>query len=196
MTNCTVTGNSDRYYGGVANFGTARIEHSIVYANNSTFPRFVGGDLAVSHSDVQRVVGVPGGTNIDADPQFVDAVAGDFRLQTGSPANGMGAFPWPVSVVEQQRLPEFSLLQNAPNPFNPSTTLRFTLPKASPVRLVLYDVTGRVVRTLVDGTYQPGAHSVVWDGLDRSGRACASEVYFYRLTTKQGVVTKRMVLVK
>jgi flagellar hook assembly protein FlgD len=90
----------------------------------------------------------------------------------------------------------FLVLQNAPNPFNPSTTIRFTLPEASPVRLAVYDVTGALVRTLADGTYQPGAHSVVWHGLDRSGRACASGVYVYRLIAKQGVVTRRMTLLR
>jgi flagellar hook assembly protein FlgD len=108
----------------------------------------------------------------------------------------MGAFPQPVSVVEQQRLPAFSVSQNAPNPFNPSTTIRFALPEASPVRLVVYDVRGALVRTLVDSHVNAGLHGAQWDGHDAMGREVASAVYVYRLTTNAGVVTKRMVLVK
>jgi WD40 repeat protein len=90
----------------------------------------------------------------------------------------------------------FSLSQNSPNPFNPSTTLRFGLPESGHVRLAVYDVTGALVRTLVDETFLSGSHSVVWDGRDANGREVASGVYVYRLTAKQGVVTRRMVLLR
>jgi hypothetical protein len=90
----------------------------------------------------------------------------------------------------------FSLSQNAPNPFNPSTTIRFTLPEAGQVRVAVYDVRGALTRTLVDQTFLSGSHSVVWDGRDWLGRNAASGVYVYRLTTAQGVVTKRMMLLR
>ena len=75
------------------------------------------------------------------------------------------------------------LLQNYPDPFNPSTTIDFSTPGAGPVTLVVYDVLGRQVRTLVSGTLPPGAHSVRWDGRDSRGIPAGSGVYFYRLTT-------------
>jgi hypothetical protein len=214
MANCTVTGNSSYSSSGIANYGTASIVNSIVYANPSSSPQLVGGDLAVNYSDVQWVAGVPGTGNINADPLFLAAGTDSMRLHstspcrdTGDPASpldpdgsraDMGAWPFdPTLAVEGPLVPlRFLVLHNAPNPFNPSTTIRFTLPEASPVRLVVYDVRGALVRTLADGSYQPGAHSVVWDGLDRSGRACASGVYVYRLTTTQGVVTRRMTLLR
>jgi flagellar hook assembly protein FlgD len=90
----------------------------------------------------------------------------------------------------------FSLSQNVPNPFNPSTTLRFGLPEAGQVRLAVYDVTGALVRTLVDGHVDAGMREVAWDGTDAAGREVASGVYVYRLTAKQGMVTKRMVLAR
>jgi hypothetical protein len=77
---------------------------------------------------------------------------------------------------------KFALEQNAPNPFNPSTTIRFVLPEAGRVRLIVYDVTGRVVRTLANVQRNAGAHAVVWNGRDDVGRAAASGVYVYRLT--------------
>ncbi len=78
--------------------------------------------------------------------------------------------------------PRFSLEQNAPNPFNPSTTIRFALPEAGAASLSIYDVNGRHVRTLVDGDATAGTHDVVWDGRDGLGREAASGVYLYRLT--------------
>jgi hypothetical protein len=88
----------------------------------------------------------------------------------------------------------FSLSQNAPNPFNPGTTIRFTLPEAGQVRLAVYDITGSLVRVLTDGTTRAGTHEAVWDGLDMDGRACASGLYVYRLAGAQGSVTRRMTL--
>jgi hypothetical protein len=90
----------------------------------------------------------------------------------------------------------FSLSQNAPNPFNPSTKLRFGLPEAGDVQLVVYDVTGALVRTLVDRPVAAGSHEIVWDGRDAAGREVASGVYIYRLSAKQGIVTRRMVLAR
>jgi len=90
----------------------------------------------------------------------------------------------------------FTVFPNAPNPFNPSTTIRFTLPEAGQVTLAVYDIRGALVRDLVGRPLMAGAHSVVWDGYDAVGRPVASGVYFYRLTAAQGVVTRRMVLVR
>jgi hypothetical protein len=90
----------------------------------------------------------------------------------------------------------FSLDPAFPNPFNPSTTIRFALPEAGAVHLTVYDVTGRVIRTLVDGTVEAGAHKIVWDGRDMVGREAASGVYIYRLVGNHEVLTKRMVLAR
>ncbi|HOT37683.1 MAG TPA: FlgD immunoglobulin-like domain containing protein, partial [Candidatus Latescibacteria bacterium] len=69
-------------------------------------------------------------------------------------------------------------------------------PEPSSVRLVVFDLNGRVVRTLVDQPMQAGMHSVVWDGQDALGRDAASGVYLYTVTTSRGASTKRMVLVR
>jgi hypothetical protein len=93
-------------------------------------------------------------------------------------------------------VPRFDLDQNVPNPFNPSTVLRFSVPEAQHVRLTVYDVTGALVRTLVDRPMGAGLHEIVWDGHDGNGREVASGVFVCRLTAKQGVVTRKMVLAR
>jgi hypothetical protein len=89
------------------------------------------------------------------------------------------------------------LHQNFPNPFNPSTTIRFTLPEKGRARLTVHDVRGRLVAVLADRELPRGEHSVPWHGTDAGGRAVSSGVYFYRLVTEEGSSqSKRMVVVK
>ena len=88
------------------------------------------------------------------------------------------------------------LHQNIPNPFNPTTLIRFELPERARVRLLVFDVQGRLVRTLVDGELQPGGQEIAWNGRDDDGRNVASGVYFYRLETPQTLVSRKMVLLR
>jgi hypothetical protein len=102
-------------------------------------------------------------------------------------------------VSSQERTPEaFALAQNFPNPFNPTTTLSFTVPAdAGRVTLTVYGVTGQVVRTLVDADGLPaGPHSAVWDGTDADGRAVSSGVYFARLSAAGRTLSTKMALLK
>lgn len=92
---------------------------------------------------------------------------------------------------------EFALERNAPNPFNPKTTLRYALPHAAQVRLEIFDVQGRCIRRLVDRQQDGPAHyQVEWDGRTDSGRRVSSGVYFYRLEAGDFRQTRRMTLVK
>jgi hypothetical protein len=101
-----------------------------------------------------------------------------------------------LTVVPAPVTRPYVLHQNDPNPFNPSTTLRFDLQQAGPVELTIYDVSGRRVRTLVQETRAEGPHQVIWRGLDESGRQVASGVYLYKLKAGSFVETRRMVLLK
>ena len=83
-----------------------------------------------------------------------------------------------------------------PNPFNPSTTLGFALPAAGPARVAVYDVAGRLVRSLVDATLAAGAHDVAWDGRDDAGRAVGAGGYLARLEFGGRSLTTRMTLLK
>ena len=89
------------------------------------------------------------------------------------------------------------LFQNAPNPFNPSTTIRYDLAESAHVRLEVFDVTGRRVRVLVDESQTPLRYTVRWDGLDDGGSRVASGVYWARLTTSRGFsATTKMAILK
>ncbi len=91
---------------------------------------------------------------------------------------------------------EFALMQNYPNPFNPTTVISFALPRSSDVRIDLYDITGRLVRTLADETMTAGNHTVTFDGRSSSGNQLATGVYFYRMQANGFVATKKMLLMK
>ncbi len=84
----------------------------------------------------------------------------------------------------------------SPNPFRSGTSLSFELPEARPVRLVIFDTTGRQVRTLVDGTYPAAAHRAVWDGRDLSGRTVAPGVYFARIRAGEYESVQRLTLIR
>jgi hypothetical protein len=92
--------------------------------------------------------------------------------------------------------PVAMLNQNFPNPFNPSTTIRFTLPKSGDVNLSVYNVRGQRVKTLANGHMEAGQREVVWNGDDNNNRAVASGVYFYRLEADGRTEVRRMVLMK
>jgi hypothetical protein len=83
-----------------------------------------------------------------------------------------------------------------PNPFNPKTTISYTILEGGDAEIKVFDLLGRCVRTLVSGFVPAGYHEVEWDGCDESGQRLASGVYFYRLSTADVVESRRMVLVK
>lgn len=91
---------------------------------------------------------------------------------------------------------EFTLSQNVPNPFNPSTQVSFALPTAAKVNLSIYNVLGQHVKTLVDTDMRAGYQTVTWDGTDNTGHTVASGVYFYKLNAGDFTATKKMLMLK
>jgi len=91
---------------------------------------------------------------------------------------------------------EFSLAQNTPNPFNPSTEIQFSLPRPAEVTLNVYNIKGQVVTTLVSDLVAAGVHTVVWDGTSSRGDNVASGVYFYQLKAGSFSQTRKMLLLK
>lgn len=110
-----------------------------------------------------------------------------------------------VTSVDEQVPPQFpakfALHKNYPNPFNPSTQIRFAVPEAARIKIVVYNMLGERIRTLVDARKAAGVHSVTWDARDDRGRNVASGVYIYRLEAiaadqQAFVATQKMLLMK
>ena len=92
---------------------------------------------------------------------------------------------------------DLALLQNHPNPFNPSTTISYYLPESGPVTLEIYDVSGRLVRRLLDREMkESGIHGTAWDGQDAKGHRVQSGLYFYRIEAGKRSLSKKMVLLR
>ncbi len=169
-----------------------------------------GKSYYTSYSDIGD--GWKGEGIIDKDPHFLSAQDHPFALASNSPcidralpdttgiglpsfdllgsprlwnARGdMGGYEWdpgtavPIEIL--RGLPKLAL--NYPNPFNPSTTLRFTLAKSAPVNLSVFDPVGRCIRVLREGVVAAGEHRADWDGNDAKGNAMPSGIYLARLT--------------
>ena len=125
----------------------------------------------------------------------------------GTVRNDMGAYGGPFAaplpdfattdVETGSPLPDrFTMGLNYPNPFNPNTTIAFSLPEKSRATLTIYNILGHSVARLVDDVMSPGAYTVQWDGRNHDGLAAASGVYFYRLSAGPFTATRRMVLLR
>ncbi len=91
---------------------------------------------------------------------------------------------------------KFAVYQNYPNPFNPSTVISYALPSAAKVKVVIYDMLGNEVKTLVNNFQNPGNHEVVWNGENDFGEKVASGAYIYRIAAGNNIAVKKMVLLK
>jgi len=102
-----------------------------------------------------------------------------------------------LGVTVTEAIPDkFALHPAYPNPFNPVTTIEYDLPLESHVTLVIYDVTGREIATLVDGLEQAGRSSVSWNGKDNFGQPMSAGVYLYQIRTDGFVDTRKVMLLK
>jgi len=101
-----------------------------------------------------------------------------------------------IGVAIDELPPRLTLLGNYPNPFNPSTTIEYTVPSTGPLHLTVYDLRGRPRRVLVNEDRVAGVHIATWDGRDADGRRVASGTYFCRLTAAGESVVSKMVLVQ
>jgi len=149
-----------------------------------------------------------GFNNFSADPLFCNPnpMYQDFTLATGSPClppNNtcgvlIGAYGEGCGTASAAQSTESTLLLslNYPNPFNPTTTISFTLPEKVYAKLSIFDIEGKLVKTLVNDTTDEGFREVTWDGLNAKGNPVSSGVYFYSLKAGDKVLTRKMVLLK
>ncbi len=90
----------------------------------------------------------------------------------------------------------FKLHQNYPNPFNPSTTIVYETPTKGNVQVSIYDINGRLIKTLINAPQSAGAHRVTWQGFNQSGQKVASGVYIYMVKFNNAISSKKMLLLK
>jgi hypothetical protein len=140
---------------------------------------FAGAESVRGSGELLRVYGVG--------PQGARLVRAAFNNTVESAATT------DVAVVVPQT---YALSPNAPNPFNPSTSISFALPEASAVKLVIFDALGQTVRTLVDERRSAGRYTATWDGRNAGGLQVSSGVYFYRLAAGDFRQMRRMMLIK
>ena len=219
LTGCTLAGNRAASGGGVSS-GTssfATLERTIIAFSGSGGALHQTGIFAytIGNSDlfgnaggdwtgaVAPLLGQDG--NFSADPLFCALGDGDLRLDAASPCAPGEVTPGPVgafgvgcglSAAPPAPPTDFGIEPNYPNPFNPSTTLRFRLPAAAPTRVTVHDAAGRLVRVLVDEPLPAGTHAVVWDGRGREGRPVAAGVYLYVVGSGPHLGSGRMVILK
>ena len=98
---------------------------------------------------------------------------------------------------DQPNAPDrFALFQNHPNPFNPETEISYYLSQGCEVKLTIYNILGRRVKTLFEGHQNAGMKTLVWDGKDDQGKQLSSGIYFYRLQAGEFIQTRKMSLIK
>lgn len=170
---------------------------------NANFIYYGTGGLYRASFDVTNLV-APGATSmrirlsgLEEGPRFGfpsdTHTAAPFFDNVAVTVTGTSASPAPGGGIVRTNLPlDFSLMQNHPNPFNPTTTIQFALPEQTQVTLTIFDVSGRKVRTLVNESRAANRHSVVWDGRDDRGQMVGSGVYFYKLDAGSFTQTRKM----
>ncbi len=128
-----------------------------------------------------------------------DLVAGlEYYYQVEAIANDERALFGPVTATAALPRSTVVLHRNIPNPFNPTSKIRYELPGSGLDRVLLQilDPAGRLVRTLIDQREGPGGHTAIWDGTDSDGRDVASGIYFYRLRTTDSSIVRKMALIR
>jgi hypothetical protein len=120
----------------------------------------------------------------------------DRGLYVVTESHGVHRAPHVIVAVDQPPQPRALALRAWPNPFNPTTTVQFYVPEGGRVRLAVYDVAGRLVRSLLDVELSAGSHHAVWNGRDAVGRPLASGRYFASLRAGERVETATLSLVR
>ena len=181
----------------VVNNSVKLIWHTATEVNNYGFEVERKSD----NSSWTKIGFVNGSGNSNSDKQYsftdnnVEAGGSyDYRLKQID-LNGQYQYSDVVSINVSAST-EAKLYQNSPNPFNPSTAIKFYIPQTSDVTIKIYDMLGREVTTLFNKQSEAGSHITYWNGRDRYGREAASGVYLYRLTAGSFTETKKMLMMK
>jgi FlgD Ig-like domain len=162
------------------------------------------------HSDTFQVAGFAPGTDVSIDfqPEFTNLLNDstyDFHVyavdSSGRRSLNFVFGDQVINDIEEGALTALlpktvELKANYPNPFNPATQIKFGLPEAGKVKLVVYDIIGRQVAVLLDKQMSAGYHNVQWQGQNDQGHALASGFYIYQLTAEKKILSRKMILLK
>ncbi len=174
---------------------TDRLFNVVLVSRNTN----TANSFAVTFSDVDSILaaaGVPVGNTLKL---YHRAMTSDGSLQSASAIDSVNVTRGVIVAVEERAdgMPvEFALHGNYPNPFNPSTIIRYDLPRSVHVRLTIYNTLGVRIRTLVDGLETAGFKYLTWDGTSETGARVASGVYLYRFEAGDFAATRSVTLMK
>jgi hypothetical protein len=101
-----------------------------------------------------------------------------------------------VELIDDVTPQSYALEQNYPNPFNPTTNIKYTIPREGNVKIEVYDITGKLVNTLVNQSMNSGSYNVTWDGKNTLGQNVVSGIYLYRIQANDFVAVKKMIMLK
>ena len=186
-----------------------------IFANGSPIP----SNVTITYSDIMDsldgILHIGNGSifwgqgNINQDPMFCDPDSGNSNLAENSPcvgtgengvnmgAYGIGCGPVLAQSDDYTIIPQqIALYPNYPNPFNPATIIRYDLPQAGWLTLVVYDVLGRQVKTLLSDFAEPGSKTITWNGTDDDGQAAGTGLYLYQLRSGGEIHNGKMLLLK
>ena len=161
----------------------------------------------VSVSPLSGVIAAQGSEQLTLTFATHEFPQGDFwaslQIESNDPDEGLVQIPIHMIVTvtgledgEEIAAQDFRLYQNAPNPFNPSTVIAYSLPRSADVELVIYNMLGQKVKTLVKGKQTAKRYRVQWDGTNDRGVKVASGIYIYRLRAGDRIATRKMILMK
>ena len=174
--------------GSIHDLGTDETYKAYILKTNSfgdsLWSQSYGDELSVANSIItteEDEYVIAGSTNYSSSPTQSDA----FLLKLG----------YETSTDNIINKSHFSAV-NYPNPFNPITTIEFSIQNESIVELSIFNVKGQMVKTLINESLNIGAYSVIWDGKNESGESVCSGIYFYQIKTQTETITKRMLLLK
>ena len=213
LTNVTITNNSAEIVGGIFSGGNSSINlMNCIIWNNSGFEIYLysNGVVNAIYSDIGG--GWEGEGNIDSNPLFdgnyfltenspcIDAGNPNSPLDPDETIADMGAFYYDQGTGIEENYGFLNLnysLNNYPNPFNPTTTIKFSLQNDSKVELLVFNIKGQKIKTLTHNEFTKGNHSIIWYGEDEAGRLVSSGIYYYKLNVNgKSEAVKKCLLLK